>query len=144
MEREPDSPPHATHITPGKRALAWGVLLFGSLGAVLAATIIVVDGKWLPSAALFAFCVTLVIDRALYLRGVYSQRHQLPAWNGIYIVANLLMTGSLFLNFALDKHRGGLGLLAAAGAVGLSLLVLLLAILMSGASWRSASSTRRS
>lgn len=131
-------------LTRGKRLLAWGGIAFGLVVASLSGTILMLDGKVFPTLGMLAFSLVLVIDRAMYLRGVFKARQQLPAWNRVWIAANLLMMGSVMFNLFVQNDVNGRALLTGAGAIVLSMVVLLLAILMSGASWNGETGPRRS
>jgi len=93
---------------------------------------------------MLAFSLALVVDRAMYLRGAFTARQQLPIWNRIWIAANLLMMASVMFNLFWQNGVNRTALLTGAGAIVLSMGMLLLAILMSGASWSGETRPRRS
>jgi hypothetical protein len=134
----------SSDLSRGKRLLAWSGITFGVVTALLAGTILILDGKVFPALGMLVFSLVLVIDRAMYLRGVFTARWQLPVWNRVWIAANLLLMGSVMFNLFVQNDVNGRALLAGAGAIALSMVVLLLAILMSGASWNGETGPKRS
>ncbi len=133
----------SSDISRGKRFLAWSGIVFGLLVSALAGTILVLEGTRFPTLGMLAFALALVIDRALYLRGAFTTRQQLPIWNRIWIAANLLLAGSVMFNLFWQNEVNRTAVLAGAVAIVLSMGMLLLAILMSGASWSGEAGPRR-
>jgi|GEM_PF-2653751 len=134
----------SSDISRGKRFLAWAGIVFGLILAALAGTILVLDGRLFRTLGMLAFSLALVVDRAMYLRGAFTARQQLPIWNRIWIAANLLMMASVMFNLFWQNGVNRTALLTGAGAIVLSMGMLLLAILMSGASWSGETRPRRS
>ncbi len=134
----------SSEISRGKWFLAWAGIVFGLVVASLTGTILVLDGKVFPTLGMLAFSLALLIDRAMYLRGAFTARQQLPTWNRIWFGANLLLAGSVVFNLFWQNEVNRTAVLAGVAAIVLSMGMLLLAILMSGASWSGESGPRRS
>jgi hypothetical protein len=134
----------SNEISRGKRIFAWGGVAFGIVVASLAGAILVLDGTMFPTLSMLAFALVLVIDRAMYLRGAFTVRNQLPTWNRIWFAANLLIMSSVTLNLFLQSTVYRTALLVEAGALVLTMVAVHLAILMSGTSWSGVTGPRRS
>jgi hypothetical protein len=133
-----DQPSH------GKRILAWSGIVFGLIVAALSGTILVLEGRLFPTLGMLAFALALVVDRAMYLRGVFTARKEWPTWNRVWSATNLFMMGSMTLSLFFQNKVYRTALLAEAGALALTIGMLFLALLMSGASWRGEPGPRQS